>query len=601
MVVVHTFAPSMCSGCWDRLNFVSCRSSSGTLFASSIAGGVSRLGLPVFGGVLPIGRSRLGPDALAGVTLAALAVPEVLGYAAIAGMPVVTGLYTMLVPMAVFALLGSSRHLVVAADSATAAILAAGLVGVAGAGSPRYVQLAGTAALLVGGLLLVARLMRLGFLADFLSRTVLVGFLTGVGIQVSSTQLTEMLGVHAAGSHVAGKLIDTLKAVPHTNAAAALVSFGVIVLVVGMRWLTRRVPGALIAVVGAITVSQMVNLAGHGVVVLGAISRGHPHLAVPSLALPDLNLLLPTAVSMFVVIVAQSSATSRAYAATYDETVSEDRDLVGLAGANLSAAFTGTFVVNGSPTKTQMVDDAGGRSQLSQLTAAVVVLLVVLTLTGPLAYLPIAALATVVFLIGIELIDVAGMRRIYAVRRAEFVVALLTAAAVVFIGVEQGVLLAIVASIVDHLRHSYNPRSSVLVKSPAGHWQSLPVVAGTRTTDGMVVYRFGTSLYFANATRLAADITTLTEQPPTWLCLDGAAIGDVDYTAAAVLIRVHQQQRAHGTRLVLSNIIEPVRGQLDRYGITTAIGPDAYFDTAGQALETFNRAHHTGTDDQPPT
>jgi MFS superfamily sulfate permease-like transporter len=224
-------------------------------------------------------------------------------------MPVVTGLYTMLVPMAVFALLGSSRHLVVAADSATAAILAAGLVGVAGAGSPRYVQLAGTAALLVGELLLVARLVRLGFLADFLSRTVLVGFLTGVGIQVSSTQLTEMLGVHAAGSHVAGKLIDTLKAVPHTNAAAALVSFGVIVLVVGMRWLTRRVPGALIAVVGAITVSQMVNLAGHGVVVLGAISRGHPHLAVPSFALPDLNLLLPTAVSMFVVIVAQSSAT----------------------------------------------------------------------------------------------------------------------------------------------------------------------------------------------------------------------------------------------------------------------------------------------------
>ncbi|MGH3784495.1 MAG: SulP family inorganic anion transporter [Pseudonocardiaceae bacterium] len=561
--------------------------------------------LPVLSGLRPIGRSRVGPDVLAGVTLVALAAPEVLGYARIAGMPVATGLYTMLIPMVVFALLGSSRHLVVAADSATAAILAAGLVGVAAVGSPRYVQLAGTAALLVGGLLLLARVVRLGFLANFLSRTVLVGFLTGVGIQVASGQLAEMLGVRVAGGGVAATLIATLRAVPRTNAAAALVSLGVIVLVVGIRRLTRRIPGALIAVIGAITVSHAVNLAGYGVAVLGVVPSGVAHLAVPSFAPADLSRLLPTAVSMFVVIVAQSAATSRAYAANYGEYLSEDRDLVGLAGANLSAAFTGTFVVNGSPTKTQMVDGAGGRSQLSQLTAGVVVLLVLLVLTGPLTYLPLAALASVVFLIGVALIDVAGMRRIYAVRRGEFVVALITATAVVFIGVEQGVVLAIAASIVDHLRHSYDPRSSVLVKSPAGHWQSLPVTAGIRTTDGLIVYRFGSSLYFANAARLAADITTLTQQgkPPTWLCLDGAAIGDVDYTAAAVLIRVHQQQHTHGTRIVLSNIIAPVRAQLDRYGITAAVGSDAYFDTAGQALETFSHHHNTAPapDDQPPT
>jgi SulP family sulfate permease len=558
----------------------------------------------VFGGLLPIERSRLGPDVLAGVTLAALAIPEVLGYARIAGMPVVTGLYTMLVPMAVFALVGSSRHLVVAADSATAAILAAGLVGVARVTSLRYVQLAGTAALLVGGLLLVARMVRLGFLANFLSRTALVGFLTGVGIQVASGQLAPMLGISAAGSQTATTVIDTLKALPRASVAAALVSLGVIVLVVGIRRLTRRVPGALIAVIGAIVLSRTVNLAGYRVEVLGGIPRGLPRLAIPSLALPDVGLLFSVAVSMFVVIVAQSSATSRAYAATYEETVNEDLDLVALAGANLSAAVTGTFVVNGSPTKTQMVESAGGRSQLCSLTAAVVVLLVVLVLTGPLAYLPIAALATVVFLIGIELIDVAGMRRIYRLRREEFLVAVLTAAAVVFIGVEQGVLLAIVASMVDHLRHSYHPRSSVLVKSAAGHWRSLPVSAGARSTEGLVIYRFGTSLYFANASQFSADITTLTQQghPPSWLCLDGAAIGDVDYTAAAVLIQVHQQQQIRGTRLVLSNIIEPVRAQLDCYGITTTLGSDAYFDTADQALEAFH--HHTTpplrSNDQPP-
>jgi high affinity sulfate transporter 1 len=545
-------------------------------------------------------RSRLGADALAGVTLAALAIPEVLGYAKIAGMPVVTGLYTMLVPLAAFAVLGSSRHLVVGADSATAAILAAGLAGSAAPGSPRYVQLAGTAALLVGGLLLLARLIRLGFLANFLSRTVLVGFLTGVGIQVAAGQLPEMLGVQATGDGTVAKLVSAVRAATHVTVATVAVSAAVIVVVVGVRRVTRRVPSALVAVVGAIVVSQFAHLNRYGVSVLGTVPQGLPQPATPSFAVHDLTTLLPTALSMFVVILAQSAATSRAYASKYEESVNEDEDLVGLGSANIAAAFTGTFVVNGSPTKTQIVDSAGGRSQLSSLAAGVVVLLVLLFLTGPLTYLPLAALATVVFLIGIELIDVAGMRRIYTQRRGEFVVASLTAAAVVFVGVEQGIVLAIAASIIDHLRHSYEPRSSVLVKSKAGHWQSLPVSSGQRTVEGLVVYRFGSSLYFANASRLAADFTTLTQQgkTPSWLCLDGAAIGDVDYTAAAVLARAQQQLHERGIRLLLSNIIEPVRHQLDRYGITAAVGTDAYFDTAGEALDAFHtRRRHPPTSD----
>jgi high affinity sulfate transporter 1 len=539
------------------------------------------------------------------VTLAALAIPEVLGYAKIAGMPVVTGLYTMLVPLAAFAVLGSSRHLVVGADSATAAILAAGLAGSAAPGSPRYVQLAGTAALLAGGLLLLARVIRLGFLANFLSRTVLVGFLTGVGIQVAAGQLPEMLGIQATGDGTVAKLVSTVRAATHVTVATVVVSAAVIVVVVGMRRMARRVPGALVAVVGASVVSQFGHLNRYGVSVLGTVPQGLPRPAMPSFAVHDLTTLLPTAVSMFVVILAQSAATSRAYASKYEESINEDADLVGLGSANIAAAFTGTFVVNGSPTKTQMVDSAGGRSQLSSLAAGVVVLLVLLFLTGPLAYLPLAALATVVFLIGIELIDVAGLRRIYTQRRGEFVVATLTAAAVVFMGVEEGIVLAIAASIVDHLRHSYEPRSSVLVKSAAGHWQSLPVSPGQRTAEGLVVYRFGSNLYFANAFRLAADFTTLTQpgKAPSWLCLDAAAIGDVDYTAAAVLSRAQQQLHERGIRLLLSNVIKPVRHQLDRYGITAAVGTDAYFDTAGEALDAFHaRRRHPPTSDvdSPP-
>jgi high affinity sulfate transporter 1 len=547
-------------------------------------------------GVLPVHRSQLAGDILAGVTLAALGIPQALGYARIAGMPVITGLYTLLAPMAVFALLGSSRHLVVAADSATAAMLAADLTGLAAAGSPRYVALAGLVALLAGALLLLARLIRLGFLADFLSRTVLIGFLTGVGVQVAAGQLADMLGVHAGGNTVIGKLIATVRALGHTNLPTLAVSLGVIAMVVGSRMLTRRVPGALIAVVGAVIASRLLHLQAHGVTVVGAVPRGLPQLRPPALSLHDAAALFPIAGAIFVVILAQSFATSRAYAAKYDETVDENADLVGLGAANVAAAFTGTFVVNGSPTKTQMVDSAGGRSQLAQLTTSVVVMIVLLFLTGPLTLLPLAVLATIVFLIGLELINVSGMRRILAVRPNEFVIALLTAAAVVFVGVEQGIVVAVVASVIDHLRHTYAPYNTVLVVTGEGRFANVAASPQARTVEGLVIYRFGATLYYANAYRLVNEVDSFlaAPDPPRWFCLDCGAINDVDFTAAAALRQVHDQLTAAGARLVLTEVLDTVRAQLDRYGITQLIGSDAYFPTPQDVLDAFQSEAPSG-------
>src|SRR5690349_4323933 len=482
-------------------------------------------------------------------------------------MPVVTGLYTMLLPMAAYAVFGSSRHLVVAADSATAVILAATLTGLAAAGSERYVRLAGLAALLTAGMLLAARLARLSFLANFLSRTVLVGFLTGVGIQVAVSQLPDMLGVTATGKNTVTKLVDIVRALPQAHAADLAVSAGVIAIVLAARAVTRKIPGLLIAVIAAISVSRAADLAVRGVAVVGPVPRGLPHLGLPALGWHDAAALLGAAVSMFVVILAQSAATSRAYAAKYEEPFSEDTDLVGLGAANAAAAFSGTFVVNGSPTKAQIVDSAGGRSQLSQLAASVVVLIVLVSLTGPLAHLPDAALAAVVFVIAIELIDVTGMRHIAALRKYEFAVALLTTVAVIVLGVEYGIVLAIIASIVDHLRHSYNPLNSVLVKSPEGHWRAVPVSPGARTEEGLVVYRFDTSLYYANASRLAEDVAALVGHggPLRWMVLDCAAIGDVDYTASTVLAQVIEHVQQHHVHVVLSSVLGPVRKRLDLY------------------------------------
>ena len=546
--------------------------------------------VPVMGGLLPVRRAEVAGDVLAGVTLAAVSIPVSLGYAKIAGMPVVTGLYTLLLPMAVFAVLGSSRHLVVGADSATAAILAGALAGLAAVGSPQYVRLAGLTALLTGGLLLLARLARLGFLANFLSRTVLIGFLTGVGIQVAVEQLPDMLGVTVAGRITPARLLDDARALPQVHGADVAVAAGVIAIVLAARVIDRRIPGLLIAVIAAIIVSRAAGLAGRGVAVLGPVPRGLPHLGLPALGWHDAAALLGTAVSLFVVILAQSAATSRAYAGKYEEAFSEDTDLVGLGAANVAAALSGSFVVNGSPTQTQVADSAGGRSQLTQLTTSAAVLIVLLLLTGPLAYLPVAALAAIVFLIAAGLIDVAGMRRILGCRRLEFAIALLTTAAVVVLGVEEGIVLAVAASVIDHVRHTYHPFNSVLVKSPAGHWQAAPVLPGARTEPGLVIYRFGTSLYYANASRLIDDITALAAQgsPLRWIVLDCAAIGDVDYTASTVLTRVIEHLRKRRIRLAVSSVLGPVREQLDRYGISAALGPGAYYDTPGEALEAFH-------------
>jgi MFS superfamily sulfate permease-like transporter len=324
--------------------------------------------------------------------------------------------------------------------------------------------------------------------------------------------------------------------------------------------------------------------------VLGYVPRGLPAFGLPAFGLHDTLALLGTSASIFLVILAQSAATARAYAAKYGEPFSTDTDLIGLGAGNIAAAFTGTFVVNGSPTKTQIVDDAGGRSQVASLTTSALVIVVLLVATGPLSYLPTPALAAVVFLIGAELVDIRGMRRVLRVRRPEFAVAVITAAAVVGLSISGGIVVAVVASIIDHLRHSYHPRNSVLVKSAAGHWQTMPVTPGARTEPGLVIYRFGTSLYFANASRLVEDLMAITSQggPIRWFVLDGAAIGDVDYTASSALSSAIVQLHQRHIQFVVTSLMTPVRQQLEHYGISGAAGPDAYFDTSGQAVEAFN-------------
>ena len=546
--------------------------------------------LPILQGVLPIKASQIPLELIAGLTLAALAIPEVMGYTKIAGTPVITGLYTILIPMALFALFGSSRHLVVGADSATAAMLAAGLVGLAATGSDEYLALAAVLALMAAAFLILARVIGLGFMADFLSRTVLIGFLTGVGIQVALGEISGMLGLKGGGHGTLQKIWNDIQQIEQVNLYAVAIAITVLVVIIGSKKLSKKIPGALIAVVGAIVASWALNLGAH-VHVLGEVPGGLPHIGLPQVdwSWGLIGKLVPVAFAMCVVILAQSAATSRAYAARYNERFSENTDLVGLGLANIGAGLSGTFVVNGSPTKTQMVDSAGGRSQLSLLFTTLIVLLVLLFLTGPLAYMPEAVLSAVVFLIGIDLIDINGMRSIYAQRRSEFWVALITTLMVVFVGVEQGILLAIALSLIDHTRRGYHPKNALLMPTESGEWKPQAVASQAQAAPGLMIYRFTHSMYYANSQQLSEEVSTLVNsaQPPLrWFCVDASAVDDVDYSAAETLRALHGILDEKGIRLVVAQVMEGVKDK-SHYELRQLFGDDAFFDTLGDVMQAY--------------
>jgi MFS superfamily sulfate permease-like transporter len=541
----------------------------------------------LFGGVRPFNRGGAVRDCLAGLSLASINVPQVLGYARIVGTPVVTGLYTLLLPLVAFAVFGSSRHLVVAADSATAAIVSSSLAGMAAPTGAHYVALVSMVALLTAGMLLVARFFKLGFLADFLSRTVLVGFLTGVGFQVSIAMLGDMFGVAVTSRYSLVRLWEVLISLKQPNISTLTISLPVAGAILLANRLAPRWPVALIAVIMAIAASAKFHFAARGIAVIGPLAGGLPSFGLPILTLREVLMLVPVSASCFVMIIAQSAATSRGFAVQYHERVDADADILGLAAANVGAALSGTFVVNGSPTQTAMADRAGARSQVAQLVLAGVVALMLLVLTAPLQYLPRCVLAAVVFSIAIGMIDITRLRDIRRESPGEFQLALVTAATVVALGVEQGILLAIALSLFRHVRHSYRPHTTMLAPDATGRWISVPATPGKVTEPGLIVYRFGADLFYANQNRFADEVRALVAHAPgpiRWFVVDAGAITDIDYTAAQSLRDLLDDLKRQRVAIVFGRVSSYLRSDMDRHGITAAVGAAQVFETLHEAL-----------------
>jgi len=553
-------------------------------------------------------RAWLSRDVLAGVALSAVAIPEVMGYTSIAGMPIVTGLYTLILPAIAFALLGSSKLLVVGADSATAAILSAGLLGLGIAGltpgSPQWVGLAGLTALMSGVILAAARLLRLGFLADFLSAAVLIGFLTGVGIQVATAQIPDLLGVPRGRGNWFQQQRSWMTRLDEVSWRTLAYGAATIVIIVVLKRFLPRFPGSIVAVVALIAVSAATDAAGQGVAVVGAVEGGFPPIGLPSGLTPgDVSQVFSVAVSCFVLILAQSAATSHSFATRHGDRVDIDRDLVGLSAANIAAGLSGTFVVNGSPTKTEILDQQRGRTQVANLTMAFISLLVALVFTSLLADMPLAVLAGIVFLVGLDLIDVRGLRQIYARRRNEFVVAIVTAFAVFGIGVEQGVLLALALSLFEVIRREYRPKDFVVGVTEEGVPTYTVAEPGTESAPGLIVFRFNAELFYANASRFADEVKALVDDAPDpvhWLVLDAAGIADVDYSAG---VRLHSLLDFLAARRVTFVLARPDAALVDTlkvYELWQRIPPENVFGNLIDAIRAYPAGGSPGAADEPP-
>ena len=550
--------------------------------------------LTLFQGIRPVKRAAAIRDALSGIVFAAMDIPQVLGYSRIAGMPIETGLYSLLTPLLAFAAFGSSRYLIVAADSATAAILRSGIADMAPSATARYVALAGAVALLTAVFLLLARLLKLGFIADFLSQTVLAGFLTGIGLQVGITVLGQMLGIETNSRKTIVQFYEVCRGLPHANLPTVLLTVTVLASVLALQHFAPRLPGSLLAVVVATSASAIWNFAGHGMSTIGPVTGGLPHFGLPDVHWGDLPPLLPIAASCAVMILTQSAATARIYATRYGQRLDADQDLVGLSAANAAAALSGGFVVNGSPTQTAMVESTGSQSQIAQVVTSAIVALVLLFFTKPLEYLPHCVLGTLVFLVAVRLIKLQTLEEIRKESPQEFALALFTAFWVVIAGVEQGIVIAMIMSLLRIVHHSYHPRSGVMISESDGTWMMSPPVAGTMTEPGLVLYRFGAGLFYANANRFADEILAIVGPAPSpvrWLIVDAEAIINVDYSAARTVIDLKKTMADSGVTFGFARVPWNTRADFRRHHLSEAIESALIFNHLHDAIEAYNKAY----------
>ena len=571
----------------------------------------------VFSGLRGSTWANFPNEISAGITLAALIIPLNIGYAQVAGLPPVFGLYAGIIPLAIFALFTSSRHLVASPDAASSAIVGAVLIGFAPIGDPR-VPYALVLALMCGLLFFVFWLFRLAFLVNFLSRAVLIGFISGLGIEVLTNQVRKILGavlvegsgLEAVAQQLHGamatsvdtsgyfvELIALFESIPHANLYSVAIGLGTFVILRLMKRYLPTVPAALVALILMTVIVTVFRLDQKGVGVLGIMPSGLPSLTLPNVPLADYLRLLPGAMAVVAITLCEGLLLVRNCSRKHNTKADGNQVLFAYGMANIAGGFTGSLVMGNSASRTAAIDNAGSRTQLSCLVGAVTVALVMVFFTKALAYLPTAALAGVVANAVLNLIEVKELRELWQMRRSEFWVALICLLSVLVFGPLEAVIIAFLLATIDLLRRASRPGTWVLREAPDGS-HFIPEETGHGLdTPGLIIYRFGSPLYFANANFFEEEVEKLFTQassPVKWFVLDAEAMVDIDTTGEEVLHQVLTWLAKRGVTVAVSRANQSTAALLAHYHLLELIGGNRMYPTNRHAIAAFRR--ETGQD-----
>lgn len=532
-------------------------------------------------------------DLLAGLTVGAMLVPQGMAYAELAGMPPVTGFYAALLALVAYALLGSSRHLGVGPEPGTA-ILAATGVGAIAAGDPeRYLALMAALALVVGAICVLAAVARLGFVANVLSKPVLVGYITGVGLTLLSSQYAKFTGIPIDADAFFGRTRDLITGLGEIDGLTIAVGAAALILILVLRRTWPTIPGALLGITLATVVSAVFGLEADGLQLVGDVPQGLPSFGLPDVGVEDVIDLLPVAAGIALVGFSDNVLTGRAIGSRMGYRIDPNQELAALGVNNVCAGLSQGFPISSSASRTAVPASLGSKSQLVGIVAAIVVVATLLFLSPVLAEIPQAALAAVIVAAALAIIDVNGFRELWSVSRTEFALAASSALAVMVFDVLVGVLVAVALSVVVALGRIASPHDAILgAAQDLDGWVDAEAHPEARTLPGLLVYRFDAPLFFANANRYRERLELLVEQNPgeeEWLVLDFEGVGEADTTAVDMLVELVDDQRRVDRVIAVARPNERVVRRLRRAGLVQPDGPVVVFPTINAAVRAFEQ------------
>jgi len=540
-------------------------------------------------------RSRWLPkDIVAGVVLTTLLVPQGMAYAELAGLPPITGLYTSIMCLLGYAAFGPSRILVLGPDSSLGPMIAATILPLLAAkgDAKRAVALASVLAIMVAAIMIVAAIAKLGFIANLISKPTMVGYMNGLALTILVGQLPKLFGFKVEAEGLIREFSEFVKGLANGEAvaAAAAVGIGAVVLILVLqRWLPK-VPAVLIAVVLAIAATTVFSLAEHGVSLVGVLPKGFPPLTVPHVGLDDLGPLFAGALGIALVSLADTISTASAFAARSGQEIHGNGEMIGIGAANLAAGFFQGFPVSTSGSRTAVAERSGAKTQLTGVTGAVLIILMIVLVPGLFRNLPQPALAAVVITASLSLADIPATARLWRQRKAEFLLSIAAFGGVALLGVLPGIAIAVALSILNVFRRAWWPYETRLgrVEGLEGY-HDVRSYPAAQHLPGLVIYRFDAPLIFANAKTFRDEIRRLAQADPEprWIVLAAEPVTDVDTTASDVLEELDEALNARGISLVFAELKDPVRRKIERYGLTRTIDPSHFFPTIGAAVAAF--------------